>query len=95
MPRAGDTLLHDEVIHASVHDGAVRMRCTLLSGLFGTVDGKSSVFVAVESVYGMDGTISPLRVILHAKNEVSPAGNTYLVVDEAHATGLYGPGGRG
>ena len=38
---------------------------------------------------------SPLRVMLHAKNEVSLAGNTYLVVDEAHATVLYGPGGRG
>jgi 8-amino-7-oxononanoate synthase len=58
-------------------------------------EGKSSVFVAVESVYSMDGTVAPLRSILDTMKEVFPAGNAYLVVDEAHATGLYGPGGRG
>ena len=58
-------------------------------------EGKSSVFVAVESVYSMDGTVAPLRAILDTMKDVFPAGNAYLVVDEAHATGLYGPGGRG
>jgi len=43
----------------------------------------------------MDGTVAPLRAILDAMKDVFPAGNAYLVVDEAHATGLYGPGGRG
>ena len=58
-------------------------------------EGRSSVFVAVESVYSMDGTVAPLRGILDTMKKVFPAGNAYLVVDEAHATGLYGPGGRG
>jgi 8-amino-7-oxononanoate synthase len=57
--------------------------------------GESSVFVAVESVYSMDGTVAPLRAMLDAMDEVFPARNAHLVVDEAHATGIYGPGGRG
>ena len=58
-------------------------------------EGESSVFVAVESVYSMDGTVAPLRAILDVIDEVFPAGNAHLVVDEAHTTGIYGPGGRG
>ena len=58
-------------------------------------EGESSVFVAVESVYSMDGTVAPLRVMIDAMDEIFPARNAHLVVDEAHATGIYGPGGRG
>ena len=58
-------------------------------------EGQSSVFVAVESVYSMDGTVAPLRAMVDAMDEIFPARNAHLVVDEAHATGIYGPGGRG
>jgi 8-amino-7-oxononanoate synthase len=116
VPQSGDALLHDEAIHASVHDGArasritARMRrpfahndvralrtalCALRDEYAALREGKSSVFVAVESVYSMDGTVAPLRAILDTMKKVFPAGNAYLIVDEAHATGLYGPGGRG
>jgi 8-amino-7-oxononanoate synthase len=54
-----------------------------------------SVFVAVESLYSMDGTFSPLREIVEAMEEAFPIGNAYLIVDEAHSTGIYGPKGRG
>jgi 8-amino-7-oxononanoate synthase len=54
-----------------------------------------SVFVAVESVYSMDGSVAPLRAMLDVMDEVFPARNAHLVVDEAHATGIYGPSGRG
>ena len=57
--------------------------------------GTASVFVAVESVYSMDGSIAPLCAMLDTMDAVFPAGNAYMVVDEAHATGLYGPGRRG
>ena len=53
------------------------------------------MFVAVESVYSMDGAVAPLSAMLDTMDEVFPAGNAHLLVDEAHATGLYGPGGRG
>ncbi|KAH0833415.1 PLP-dependent transferase [Lanmaoa asiatica] len=57
--------------------------------------GKTNVFVAVESLYSMDGTIAPLTQIVECVEEVLPLGNGYVVVDEAHATGIYGPKGRG
>lgn len=58
-------------------------------------NGQASVFVAVESVYSMDGTLAPLGEIVEILEELFPRGNAHLVVDEAHATGVYGPEGRG
>lgn len=57
--------------------------------------GKTNVFVAVESLYSMDGTIAPLTQIVECVEEMLPLGNGYIIVDEAHATGIYGPKGRG
>ncbi|KAG6333032.1 hypothetical protein ID866_6056 [Astraeus odoratus] len=57
--------------------------------------GKSSVFVAVESLYSMDGTFAPLVDIVESVEKMLPSGNGYIVVDEAHSTGIYGPKGRG
>ncbi|KIM82312.1 hypothetical protein PILCRDRAFT_820694 [Piloderma croceum F 1598] len=57
--------------------------------------GRYSVFVAVESLYSMDGTFSPLMEIVELVEELFPKGNGYVVVDEAHSTGIYGPQGRG
>ncbi|KAI6037713.1 PLP-dependent transferase [Pisolithus marmoratus] len=57
--------------------------------------GKSSVFVAVESLYSMDGTFAPLSDIADCVEEMLPLGNGYVIVDEAHSTGIYGPKGRG
>ncbi len=54
-----------------------------------------SVFVAVESLYSMDGTFSPLKEIVGAVENIFPEGNAYLIVDEAHSTGIYGPEGKG
>ena len=54
----------------------------------------SGVFVVVKNVYSMDGTAAPLRAIPDIMDEVFPAANTYFIVDEAHATGLYAPRGR-
>jgi 8-amino-7-oxononanoate synthase len=57
--------------------------------------GENCVFVAVESLYSMDGTFAPLQEIVCVLEECFPKGNGYLVVDEAHATGIYGAQGRG
>ncbi|KAL4074929.1 pyridoxal phosphate-dependent transferase [Scleroderma yunnanense] len=57
--------------------------------------GRSSVFIAVESLYSMDGTFAPLVDIVDCVEKMLPLGNGYVVVDEAHATGIYGPNGRG
>ncbi|KAJ7706856.1 pyridoxal phosphate-dependent transferase [Mycena rosella] len=57
--------------------------------------GHNSLFVAVESLYSMDGTFAPLAEIVQVLDECFPQRNGYLVVDEAHSTGIYGPQGRG
>jgi len=57
--------------------------------------GTRSVFVAVESLYSMDGDLAPLVEIVEALERMLPRGNGYLVVDEAHSNGIYGEKGRG
>ncbi|KDQ09167.1 hypothetical protein BOTBODRAFT_533261 [Botryobasidium botryosum FD-172 SS1] len=57
--------------------------------------GRHNVFIAVESLYSMDGDFAPLVDILDIVEGLLPLGNGYVVVDEAHATGVYGPQGRG
>ncbi|KAK1215058.1 hypothetical protein PQX77_022348 [Marasmius sp. AFHP31] len=52
-----------------------------------------TIFVAIESLYSMDGTFAPLREFVDVLEEIG--GEAYLVVDEAHSTGVYGPKGRG
>ena len=56
---------------------------------------RDSVFVVVESLYSMDGTFAPLTDIVELVEELLLKGNGYVVVDEAHSTGIYGPQGRG
>ncbi|KAG6861636.1 hypothetical protein C0995_014075 [Termitomyces sp. Mi166 len=106
IPQTGDAVIYDEYIHASVHDGMRASRVTdalypfkhndLAS--FKTVLARvkrehpgASVFVTVESLYSMDGTFAPLKEIAEALE----GKEMHLVVDEAHATGIYGPQGRG
>ncbi|KAI3616008.1 8-amino-7-oxononanoate synthase [Moniliophthora roreri] len=57
--------------------------------------GRSSLFLAVESLYSMEGTFAPLKLMVQMLEELFPLGNAYMIVDEAHATGVYGPQGRG
>ena len=57
--------------------------------------GRATVFVAVESLYSMDGDFAPVREIVQVTDALVPAKCSHIMVDEAHSTGIYGPQGRG
>ncbi|KAG9003063.1 hypothetical protein FRB90_011251, partial [Tulasnella sp. 427] len=57
--------------------------------------GENTVFIGVETLYSMDGDFAPLRGVADLVEKTLPKGNGFLIVDEAHATGLYGPSGKG
>ncbi len=103
LPGRHDAVVFDERIHASVKEGmhaspAARYRAqhndvSSFESEIGRAraSGARQVFVAVESVYSMDGDLAPLAEI----GEVARRHDAVLVVDEAHATGVFGPRGRG
>jgi 8-amino-7-oxononanoate synthase len=57
--------------------------------------GSSTVLVAVESLYSMDGDVAPLHEVLEVIDNILPNGCGQISVDESHSNGLYGPSGRG
>ncbi|MFT2011417.1 aminotransferase class I/II-fold pyridoxal phosphate-dependent enzyme [Pontibacter sp. 13R65] len=99
VPQRGDTIFYDEASHASIKDGirlsfakAYPFRHNSLEDLRQKLKhAAGQVFVVVESVYSMDGDKAPLQELVEVCQEPEAA----LIVDEAHAVGLYGPKGEG
>lgn len=99
IPRRNDTIIYDELVHASIHAGirlgnarAVKFKHNDTGSLQEKLDlATGTVFVVVESLYSMDGDVSPLALIA----EICLAKGAHLIVDEAHSTGIFGKGGRG
>lgn len=60
-----------------------------------TRDGSRNVFIVIESLYSMEGDVAPVREFVRVVEELLPAGNGYFIIDEAHATGVFGPRGAG
>ncbi|CAO3630188.1 unnamed protein product [Cunninghamella echinulata] len=108
IPQKGDIILYDALVHASVHEGMRISRAgkrisfahsdiiDLRSKLEDLKETKHNIFVAIETVYSMDGDIAPVKEIVNLLRSFWPDGeNGFLIVDEAHATGVYGENGRG
>lgn len=99
IPQRGDTILYDELVHASIRDGirlsfakAISFNHNDLSDLEAKLKlATGSVYVVVESLYSMNGDISPLNEI--AKK--CSSNNSFLIVDEAHSVGVFGKEGQG
>jgi len=99
VPQRNDTIIYDELSHASIRDG-VRLSLAKSFGFrhndmehleqrLQKVTG--NIFVAVESVYSMDGDFSPLHEVV----ELCKKYHSNLIIDEAHATGVFGKKGEG
>ncbi len=94
-----DTILYDEFVHASIRDGirlssarSYSFRHNDLSDLVKKLNSaRGECFVVVESVYSMDGDRAPLSELCTLLEQ----SGAYLIVDEAHATGIYGDRGAG
>jgi 8-amino-7-oxononanoate synthase len=96
LPQKGDTILVDEFIHSSVIDGCrlsfanrIKFKHNDLQSLEEKIKrAKGSCYVAVESVYSMDGDLAPLMEIA----ALCKSYGALLIVDEAHAFGVFGNG---
>ena len=104
LPERGDLIVHDALIHASVHEGFAGSRAEHVAFAHNDASaaedvirawraegGKGRPWIAVESIYSMDGDAAPLDAIA----AVARRHDAMLVIDEAHATGVLGPQGRG
>jgi 8-amino-7-oxononanoate synthase len=94
-----DTILFDELIHASMRDGirlsyakSLSFRHNDLSDLKKKASlARGDIFIAVESLYSMDGDVAPIVELCELASELG----AFLIVDEAHSNGIYGPKGAG
>lgn len=104
VPQKGDLILYDELCHASIRDGiqlsnakAYKFKHNDFEDLekqilkFTTQNSQLTIYIVTESVFSMDGDCPNIEELV----AVSEKYNCYLVVDEAHALGVFGEKGEG
>lgn len=99
LGQRGDTYLLDSNIHASMKEGARLSNCQHWKFKHNDLDdltnklskAKGNVWVFVEALYSMDGSIAPLKEIA----SICKKHNAALVVDEAHSNAIFGERGHG
>lgn len=102
LPQKNDLVIYDEHIHASMRDGIRLSFAKSFSFQHNSLEdlekklqielSENGVkFVCIESLYSMGGDMPPLLKII----EVCEKYKAYLIVDEAHAGGVYGETGEG
>jgi len=101
LPEKGDVLLSDQLNHASIIDGCrlskaetVIYKHTDMNNLEEKLKETQIYtrrFIVTDGVFSMDGTIAPLDQIMKLAKQY----NAYVIVDDAHATGVLGERGRG
>jgi len=97
----GDAIFSDELNHASIVDGCRLSRAEVfvfrhrsvdhLAELIGKADGFRRRLVVSDGLFSMDGDLAPLPEL----SSLCRRHDAVLVVDDAHATGVLGPSGKG
>ncbi len=101
VPQRGDMVLYDELVHASIRDGIQMGNAKSYKFAHNDIDdlgrhiersrnmdGLAEIYIVTESVFSMDGDSPDLKRLAQFCKERG----CFLVVDEAHATGIYGNG---
>lgn len=102
LPQKEDIILYDEYIHASIRDGirlcnakAYKFKHNDLDVLANLIarysNSQGEIYVVTESVFSMDGDSPNLEDLVKLCNNH----NCLLIVDEAHALGVFGNNGEG
>lgn len=100
LPQKGDLILYDELCHASIRDGiqlsnakAYKFNHNDFEDLEKLIlrNSNTIIYIVTESVFSMDGDTPNLEELVR----VSEKYNCYLVIDEAHALGVFGDKGEG
>ena len=102
FPQRGDLIFYDELAHASIRDGikmsdaiSYKFKHNDLEDLAEKIVRRkkagNTIYIVTEAVFSMDGDIPPLNQL----SEYAQENGYYLIVDEAHATGVIGKTGKG
>lgn len=104
LPQRGDLVVFDALIHASMHEGLTLTRADKAMAAHNDAQsfadciagwrkagGAGRVWLAFESLYSMDGDRAPLADL----TALAERHEAVMLIDEAHATGVFGPDGRG
>lgn len=105
VPQRGDTVFYDEFIHASIRDGIKMGNAKSYKFKHNDIEDlgekcqtelcrsptDAQIYIVTESVFSMDGDSPDLKSFA----EYCSANNYHLVVDEAHAIGVFGKNGTG
>lgn len=97
----GDFIYSDQLNHASIIDGARLSRAEIrvyphrdmeaLERMIAKEAGAGRKLIVTDSLFSMDGDLAPLESLVDIKNRHG----AMLMIDEAHATGVIGPEGKG
>ena len=95
----GDTVLYDQLSHVCLKEGAWLSRANTVAFAHNDLadlktklsQAKGNVFIVTESIFSMDGDRAPLEDIISLAKKYG----AYVIVDEAHSTGVEGPQGAG
>jgi 8-amino-7-oxononanoate synthase len=100
VPQENDVILYDELCHASIKDGIAMSRANSHHYIHNDFEDlekhilkfpNATIYIVTETVFSMDGDSPNLEELI----QLSEKYNCYLIVDEAHALGVFGDKGEG